>query len=145
MQNSERKHGNARLTLAQALGRVPAWDEVAVRSLKQASRMRFGLDCAAWRNYRQKNEAEASKRSSGTKFGNPGMDRQSASDSCKGLRTSEDTQEQALEVFALGKCKRHRMVCAGGELTDDLRLSPGIGQSAKDNLLEQIPIYGARA
>src|SRR3954471_18270856 len=53
--------------------------------------------------------------------------------------------EQALEVVALGKLERHRVVGGGAEALDDLRVGAGVERRARDDGLEQLGRHAARA
>ena len=56
-----------------------------------------------------------------------------------------DLDEQAFEVFALGKVQGHRVVGGASQAADDARLAPGIAGSAGEDLLEQLEADAAGA
>src|SRR5262249_16750656 len=62
-----------------------------------------------------------------------GRDYKSGSDPDSGLH-----QQQAFEVFALGKFERHGVVGGGAEALDDLGVGAGVERGAGDDRLEEL-------
>src|SRR4051812_28364309 len=64
------------------------------------------------------------------------------------IETSEKLRsqdEQALQILALGKLQRHRVIGRGAEALDDLRLDARIERSARDDRLEERGVHAAGA
>src|SRR3954468_10524444 len=70
--------------------------------------------------------------------------------SCMGRSGSEKRilaleDQQALEVFALGKFERHRVIGGGAEALDDLCPAAGVERRTGDDGLEKLRRHAARA